>query len=219
MRRRPKTTGSESDAADRPCSPSHRPAGADKSRAPQSSQVRWAATDWTLSRALKTYRFWLLFFIGFFFLGIAEQIAIAHQVYFFRDVGYEPMLAANIYSMFGITFVAGNMCSFSSDRFGREKVFIPGCLLCAVAVGLLFFYQGSVPTVDGVSVCRALRPGDGDGGACFFSPPLPISFRANISAPYRVPWFWAFQWAALFRPGSVECCMIGPAAITPHTSC
>ena len=108
---------------------------------PQRGKGRWAATDWTLSRAVKTYQFWLLFLIAFCSFGLAEQIAIAHQVYFFRDVGYEPMLAANIYSLFGITFTIGTMCSLFSDRFGREKVFIPSCLLSAASVSLLFLIQ------------------------------------------------------------------------------
>ncbi len=169
VRRRSTAKGSESDASDRPCPPSPRPTDADIYREPQGLQARWAATDWTLSRALKTYQFWLLFFIGFFFLGIAEQIAIAHQVYFFRDVGYEPMLAANIYSVFGITFVAGNMCSFSSDRFGREKVFIPGCLLCAAAVVILFFITDPSRPWMGFLFAVLFGLGMGTGAPVFFT--------------------------------------------------
>ena len=97
--------------------------------------------DWTLRQAMKTYHFWLLFLISFCFLGLAETIAIAHQVFFFRDVGYPPMLAANIYSVFGVLFVLGNLCSFISDRFGRGKVFIPSCLLSALAASLLFLIK------------------------------------------------------------------------------
>jgi MFS family permease len=98
-------------------------------------------TDWTLARAMTTYRFWLLFLIAFCLMGFAEQIAIAHQVYFFRDVGYAPMLAASVYSVFGVSFVLGNLCSSLSDRIGREAVFIPACLLCAGAVCLLFLIR------------------------------------------------------------------------------
>ncbi len=99
---------------------------------------KWAGTSWTFSQALKTHQFWLLFLIAFFLLGLAEQIAIAHQVYFFRDIGYEPMMAASIFSVFGVAFILGNLCSFLSDRLGREKVFIPSCLLSAGAASLLF---------------------------------------------------------------------------------
>jgi sugar phosphate permease len=100
-----------------------------------------SASTWTLYRAMKTYHFWLLFLIGFCLLGFVETIAIAHQVFFFRDVGYGPMLAANIYSVFGIAFIIGNLCTFISDRLGREKVFIASCLLCALAVSLLFLIK------------------------------------------------------------------------------
>jgi len=96
---------------------------------------------WTLRRAMKTYHFWFLFLISFCFLGLAETIVIAHQVFFFRDVGYPPMLAANIYSAFGVAFVLGNLCSFISDLLGRVKVFVPSCFLSALAVSLLFLIK------------------------------------------------------------------------------
>ena len=99
------------------------------------------ATSWTLQRAMKTTHFWFLFLVSFCLLGIAETILIAHQVFFFRDVGYTPILAANIYSVFGITFVVGNLCSFISDRLGRGTVFIPSCLLSILAVSLLFLIK------------------------------------------------------------------------------
>jgi sugar phosphate permease len=103
-------------------------------------EATWVAA-WTLRRAMKTYHFWLLFLIAFCLLGLVETIAIAHQVFFFRDVGYTPMLAANIYSVFGIAFVLGTLCSFISDRLGRDKVFIPSCFISAVAVCLLFLIK------------------------------------------------------------------------------
>lgn len=102
---------------------------------------KWATTSWTLSKAIKTYHFWLLFFIAFCLLGLAETIVIAHMVFFFRDVGYEAMRAAGIYSVFGVAFVVGNVCSVLSDRLGRESIFIPSCLLSAVAVSFLFLIK------------------------------------------------------------------------------
>jgi MFS family permease len=107
----------------------------------KSPQPKDPPVTWTLFRAIKTHQFWLLFLIAFFSLGLAEQIAIAHQVYFLRDVGYAPQVAANIYSIFGVTFTLGTLAGFFSDRFGRERVFIPSCLLSAAAVALLFFIK------------------------------------------------------------------------------
>lgn len=136
---------------------------------PQTVEGKWAATTWTLPRAMKVYQFWLLFLIAFFFLGLTEQIAIAHQVYFFRDVGYEPMVAANIYSVFGVAFILGTLCGFLSDRFGREKVFIPSCLLSAGAISLLFLIRDAshlwMPML--FAVCFGL--GVGAAGPVFYS--------------------------------------------------
>lgn len=117
------------------------PQALDKPQRTTGPEAKWAGTTWTLSRALKTYHFWLLFLIAFLAIGVAEQIGITHQVYFFRDVGYEPMAAANIYSVFGVAFMVGNLCSSLSDRLGREKVFIPSCLLSAGAVSMLFLIK------------------------------------------------------------------------------
>jgi MFS family permease len=136
---------------------------------PQMGKGGWTATNWTLSRAIKTYQFWLLFLIAFFSLGLAEQIAIAHQVYFLRDVGYEPQVAANIYSIFGIAFTLGTLCCFFSDRFGRERVFIPASLLSAAAVALLFLIKDTshlwMPVL--FAVCFGL--GVGVVGPVFFA--------------------------------------------------
>jgi MFS family permease len=106
-----------------------------------SLRAKWIGTTWTLSRALKTYHFWLLFAIDFCALGLAEQIAVAHTVYFFKDVGYALMEAATIYSIFGVAFVIGTLCSYFSDRLGRETVFIPSCLISAGAASLLFLVR------------------------------------------------------------------------------
>lgn len=127
------------------------------------------ATTWTVHRAIKTYHFWLLFLIAFCFLGLAETIAIAHQVFFFRDVGYPPMLAASIYSVFGVAFVLGNLCSFVSDRLGREKVFILSCLLGAMAVCLLFLIKDTSRPWMAFLFAVVFGLGVGAGGPVFFA--------------------------------------------------
>ena len=119
----------------------HRTQAPDQLVRQTSLQQQWTDTTWTLSRALRTRHFWLLFSICFCLTGFAEQTVIAHQVYFFRDAGYEPMLAAAIYSIFGVMYTVGKLCSFLSDRLGREMVFIPSCLLSAGLACLLFFIE------------------------------------------------------------------------------
>lgn len=114
--------------------PEARPAPGETSDPPS----EWAATTWTLARALRTHQFWLLFLLNFCLTGVAQHIAIAHLVYFFRDVGYDPMLAATAFSAFGVALMVGYVGGSLSDRFGRERIFIPGCLISAAGASLLF---------------------------------------------------------------------------------
>jgi len=102
------------------------------------SRTEWARTQWTFRRAIRTRQFWLLFAMAFLFLGVVEQILIAHQVYFYLDAGYAPMTAASFYSVFGICFVLGNLSGALSDRVGREVCFISACLVCATTLCMLF---------------------------------------------------------------------------------
>jgi MFS family permease len=105
----------------------------------------WSGTNLTLFKALRTYQFWLLFFMCFSIVGIVEQVAITHQVYFYQDAGYTPMIAATIYSFFGVLYTLGNLLCFLSDRLGREKVFITGCLLCICALPILLIVNSGTP--------------------------------------------------------------------------
>jgi len=115
-----------------------RPAGPGTQQ-PADSSRRWGETEWTLRRALRTHQFWLLTVSAFLMMGFTEQIVIAHQVYFLRDLGCQPMTAASIYGVFGIAFVVGNAGGLLSDRLGRERVFIPAVLLMAAAMSFLLF--------------------------------------------------------------------------------
>lgn len=109
------------------------------------SRTEWARTQWTFGRAIRTRQFWMLFGLAFVLLGIVEQILIAHQVYFYLDAGFEPLTAAGFYSAFGICFVLGNLMGAVSDRVGRERYFIPACLVCAGAASLLFLIGNDSP--------------------------------------------------------------------------
>lgn len=101
----------------------------------------WHSIEWTLQRAMRVPQFWMLWLAGFCQVGIAEKIAIAHQVYFFRDAGYTPMAAAAVYSVFGVAFVAGNLSSSLSDRIGRERVYLPGSAVGVAASCMLFLVR------------------------------------------------------------------------------
>ena len=121
----------------------------------------WSGTTWTLSRAIKTSRFWLLFLLSFMLLGVVENIIVTHQIFFYQDAGYSPLLAANIYSVYGISLIIGTFCCSFSDRFGRETVFIPACLVCAGATSLLFLLHDTSSIL--IPVCFAFFFGLGFG--------------------------------------------------------
>ena len=98
----------------------------------------WHSREWTLRSAMRTPQFWMLWVAGFCQLGLVEKMAIAHQVYFFRDAGYTPIAAASVYSVFGVVFVCGSLASSLSDRLGREKVYLPACAIAIAGTLLLF---------------------------------------------------------------------------------
>ncbi|NLE94995.1 MAG: MFS transporter [Dehalococcoidia bacterium] len=93
--------------------------------------------EWTVRRAFRTRSFKLFLLIGFCNMGFAQQVTIAHQVYFLQDVGYAPMVAASMFGVFGVAFASGNLSSPLSDRYGRVPFVIAGCLSTAGSVLLL----------------------------------------------------------------------------------
>ena len=101
----------------------------------------WRRTDWTLRDAIRTRQYWLFFAMFILSVGIVEQVAISHQVYFYLDAGYGPMRAATFYGVFGICFAIGNIAGALSDTMGRERFFVPTCLVCAGFVALYFLMQ------------------------------------------------------------------------------
>ncbi len=102
----------------------------------------WASTEWTLRRALKTRQLWLIFVADFFMMGIAQQVQLAHSVYFFRDAGFTAQTAANVFSLYGVGIIIGYMFAYVSDKVGRERIIVPGCIIGALGTGLLFVIHG-----------------------------------------------------------------------------
>jgi MFS family permease len=108
----------------------------------------WAAVDWTVSRAIRTGRFWwlsLAYFCGLF----AWYPVQVHQTKYLQEVGFSPLLAAWALGMVAVVGIPGQI-SFGalSDRIGREWVWTIGCLgfvICYVA--LIFLEQVPSPTL------------------------------------------------------------------------
>jgi len=54
----------------------------------------WVATEWTLPKAARTHRFWLLCLATFSAWGISMHIMVTHHAAFAVDVGYSKIYAS-----------------------------------------------------------------------------------------------------------------------------
>lgn len=95
----------------------------------------WAATDWTLGRALRTARFWWLG-VSFFSCLFAWYAIQVHQTKYLIDAGFSPETAAFALGLVGFTACGGQIVlGLLSDRIGREWVWtisMLGFVLCYV---------------------------------------------------------------------------------------
>ncbi len=106
----------------------------------------WAQTNWSLRKAIRTHRFWLMFFASFCVFGLVENLVVVHQVALMRDAGLSRDLIILIVASLGIVMAVSNLSGFLSDRIGREKVFNLGCLVSIVGVlALLLLQRNSYP--------------------------------------------------------------------------
>lgn len=116
---------------------------------------------WTVRDALRTNTFRIFLIISFCNMGVGPQIVLAHQVYLLQDIGYTPMAAATVFSVFGASFVVGTVSSFLSDRVGRTYIFIGGCLLTVFGIVLLMLSQNNPSVV--IPIVFAICAGYGLG--------------------------------------------------------
>jgi len=134
LRRRPEDIGLAPDG-----DPSLTKAGASAKHA-NIVDPAWAAIDWTLSRALRTARFWLiaLAYFGGLFAWYAVQV---HQTKYLVEIGYTADNAAWALGAVSLVAIPGQIAlGHLSDRAGREIVWAIGCagfVICYVALILL----------------------------------------------------------------------------------
>jgi len=93
--------------------------------------------EWTLLKAIKTYRFWMIFFANFFVWGLGLNMILAHQVAYVHDIGYSEVFAASVLGLYGIMIAVGNLFGFISDRIGRELTVTFGTIGAIAAVFFL----------------------------------------------------------------------------------
>jgi MFS family permease len=95
----------------------------------------WASIDWTLSRALRTQRFWwlaLAFFCGLY-VWYAVQI---HQTKYLTEIGFSTSAAAWALGFVSLIGVPGQIwLGHLSDRIGREWIWT----ISSVGFALCFF--------------------------------------------------------------------------------
>jgi len=101
----------------------------------------WAAVHWTLSKAVRTSRFWLLCLATFCLWGIMQNILVAHQVAFAIDMGYPKFYASAVLSLFGLTYAFGSLGSLISDRIGREVTITLATVVGTSGMIVLMFIQ------------------------------------------------------------------------------
>ena len=100
----------------------------------------WVATEWTLSNALRTTRYWWL--AASYFTGLYIWYAVqVHQTRFIIDVGISVEIAAVGLGLVGLFGVGGQIgIGYVSDRIGREwgwTISVIGFLITYVLLILL----------------------------------------------------------------------------------
>jgi len=102
--------------------------------------AKWAATDWTVPRALRTARFWWLA-VSYFAGGWVWYSVQIHQTKYLVEIGFEPMLAAWSLGVVAMAGIPGQIVLGAlSDRIGREIVWAMACAgfaICYAALLLL----------------------------------------------------------------------------------
>jgi MFS family permease len=104
----------------------------------------WAATDWTLARALRTSRFWWIALANFTALYAWYAVQV-HQTKYLLSIGISPALAAWALGLVSLAGIPGQIALGAlSDRIGREPVWAIGCAGFALTYVLLIAL-GSTP--------------------------------------------------------------------------
>jgi MFS family permease len=103
----------------------------------------WAATDWTLGRAIRTARFWWIC-IGYFsglYIWYAVQV---HQTKFLLDIGFSSDVGVWALGVVSLLGIPGQIwLGHLSDRIGRESVWAIACFgfaICFAALVALKFW-------------------------------------------------------------------------------
>jgi MFS family permease len=108
-------------------------------------------TDYTMSQAMRTRAFWVLFAL-FAATWIPIFAPLVHLVPLARGLGVDPLVASTLVSALGMAAIVGRLVmGTASDRFGRRPA-IGICLVLQVAAFLGFAAAGTLPGLYAASI-------------------------------------------------------------------
>ncbi len=120
-------------------------AGGDGRRRLRIVNPAWAATEWTLPRALRTRPFWWLC-LGYFGALYAWYAIQVHQTKYLTEIGFGSMEAAWALGLVSIVGIPGQIVGGAlSDRIGREWIWSLSNLGFALCYALLIAME-TAPT-------------------------------------------------------------------------
>jgi MFS family permease len=94
--------------------------------------LAWTSIDWTVSRAIRTGRFWWIA-LGYFCALFAWYAVQVHQTKYLVEIGFSPLVAAWALGIVSVVAIPGQIgLGALSDRVGREWIWSAGC--CGFAV-------------------------------------------------------------------------------------
>jgi MFS family permease len=97
----------------------------------------WAATTWTLGRAVRTGRFWWIV-LGYFCALVAWYAVQVHQTKYLMEIGFTPLVAAWSLGVVSVAGIPGQIILGAlSDRLGREWIWTAGCAGFAICYAAL----------------------------------------------------------------------------------
>jgi MFS family permease len=140
LRKRPQDIGlnPDGDAA---------PADAKSGQAPNIVDAEWAATHWTLGRAVRTSRFWWIV-VGYFGLLYVWYAVQVHQTKYLVEIGISPTEAAWALGLVSLAGVPGSIIfGHVSDRIGREWAWTIGCVGFVICCALLIAMKSNASPV------------------------------------------------------------------------
>lgn len=95
-------------------------ASAPAAATPASPEAPFPARNWTLSAAIRTPHFWLLFAV-YLFTGLGSFLVSLHQLAFAVDVGFDKLYAAGVLGIGSFLAIGGTIVTGTlSDYIGRE---------------------------------------------------------------------------------------------------